>query len=134
MAETLSMPPHLDVAATCAWILAQLALWALLFLVCRASETFRERPLLAAYDFATLVPVVVLSWLGFSMLLDASVHEVPDRPHAYIEGIPGMLTIQLAYQVFATVAAFVIGKPLLVRRHRGYPASHRPACSSHRRL
>ena len=111
--SALLYPKHLDPIFLGVWTLGLLALMPLVAVVCRRSRTFASQPMVAAYDLTTLIPVVTLSWLGFRMLLgDPSVHEIPTRSSAFVEHTPELIMIQVAYQVFGTIAALVIGPPL----------------------
>ena len=111
--SALLYPKHLDPIFLGVWTLGLLALMPLVAVVCRRSRTFASQPMVAAYNLTTLIPVVTLSWLGFRMLLgDPSVHEIPTRSSAFVEHTPELIMIQVAYQVFGTIAALVIGPPL----------------------
>ena len=109
----LLWPTHLDPAFFYGWTFGLLGLMPLVAAACKRSRTFASQPWVAAYDFVALIPVVALTWLGFRMQLgDASVHEIPDRTHAFVEHTPSLIMIQAAYQAFAAAAAFLVGPPL----------------------
>ena len=112
----LLWPKYFEPTFFWGWALGLLALMQILTAACKRSRIFASQPMVAAYDLTALVPVVALSWLGLRMQLgDSSVHEITMRSSAFVVDTPHLIMLQVAYQVFATVASVLVGPPLLTR-------------------
>jgi hypothetical protein len=110
---------------TAAWTLFSLAAWGVLWLVCRNIHALQAQPSYAAYNLASTLPIVALSYYGVTGARDVAADEllsVQARMYVYDPTSEKTALLQIALQIYTTIADFAMKdaallKPELLAHH-----------------
>jgi len=110
---------------TAAWTLFSLGAWGVIWLVCRKSSALQANPAYAAYNMASTLPIVALSYYGIVGARDVAADEllsVQARMYVYDPVSEKIALLQIALQLYTTFAAFAMKdaallKPELLAHH-----------------
>ena len=91
------------------WVIVNFSAWGLFCLLFRQTETFAAKPYYAAFNVAITIPVAAMCYYGLVGRVDwvfTPPATIQERMYGYDASAEKIAMIQIAQQVFSTVAAF----------------------------